>query len=311
MYIYYGLILEEIASFYNILYLKMKNNIVLDSQILWYNINKDGCIQGSLKNKPAVYIYMYTSREKYSYVGSSALLINRTNAHKYRINNWSKDYYNNNGALTFYNLVLKHGWNNFKFGVLEYVDLLKHVDLFKIKNSIDKKKIILHREQYYLNIINPSLNLCKVAGSPLGIKHNIVFSKNLSQARKGKKNNIKLNTFITRYIMAETRLKLSYRSSGIKVKLFDKLNNLIREFPTMKSTAEFLGVSDRTIRRILNTGISYDDYIYKFEIKTENLITVVNKENNTTKSYHSIRAIAKDIKVSTLSISKHINTDKL
>jgi hypothetical protein len=161
-------------------------------------------------------------------------------------------------------------------------------------------------------LINPSLNLCKIAGSPLGIKHNVLFSKNLSQARRGKSNNInKLNTIVPKHITSETRLKLSYRSKGIKVKLFDSLNNLVKEFATMTSAANYLGVSIRTIRRILNTGISYDDYIYKFETLTPHLIIVVNKKTNTIKEYCSIRAIANDIKVSTSYISKHINTNKL
>lgn len=282
------------------------NNIVINNEILWYNINKNGCIEGSLINGPAIYIYMNTSREKYSYVGSSALLVNRSNAHRYRINNWNKDYYNNNGALMFYNFVLKHGWKNFKFGILEYVNL------YDIENSNDKKRILLDREQYYINLINPSLNLCKIAGSPLGIKHGITFSKNLSMARRGKKNTTnKLKVTTPKDITSDTRLKLSSRSSGIKVKLFDNLNKLIKEFPTMTSAAKYIGVSDRTIRRILNTGISYDNYIYKFEITTEYPIIVYNKKDNITKKYYSIRAIAKDIKVSTSSISKYINTNKL
>jgi len=92
-----------------------------------------------------------------------------------------------------------------------------------------------------------------------------------------------LKIITPRTITSNTRQKLSSRSKGIKVKIFDNLNNLVYEFPTMTSAAKYLGVSVRTIRRILNSGISYDNYTYKFEIITEHPIVVVNIENNTIK----------------------------
>jgi group I intron endonuclease len=205
--------------------------------------------------------------------------------------------------------VLEHGWSNFKFGILEYLDIS---DLaYDDTNGI--KKLSLEREQYFFNIINPTLNICKTAGSPLGIKHGISFSKNLSDARRGRKNKpnkIKIN-IRPKVISSETRLKLSYRSSGIKVKLFDTYGNMINQFPTMSKAAEYLGVSDRTVRRVLNTGISYDNFIYKFEVVSEHPIVVEDKEYNVIKKYSSVRALAKDMAVSRYTISVNINSNKL
>jgi hypothetical protein len=79
----------------------------------------------------------------------------------------------------------------------------------------------------------------------------------------------------------------------------------------MTSAAKYSGVSVRTIRRILNSGISYDNYTYKFETIMGNPIIVVNRENNTIKEYYSIRAVSRDIAISPSSISKYINTNKL
>ena len=282
----------------------MDNIIILNDKITWYTIEEDGNIRGFLKNLPAIYIYKLANERRFCYIGSSFQLVNRTNYHKNCINNWNKDYYNNNGSL-FYNSVLEHGWKNFKFGILE------DVNLFGINNSLNEKNFLLKREQYYLDTVNPSLNICKIAGSPLGIKHNIIFSKNLSKARRGKRNNAsKLVVTKPKYITTETRLKLSYRSKGIKVKLFDNLKNLIKEFDTMTSVAKYLGVSDRTIRRILNTGISYDNYTYEFENIIPKFLIVTNNLTSTVKKYCSVRAIAKDINISTSSISKAINTNK-
>lgn len=282
----------------------MKNNIIFD-KISWYDIDEKGYIKGSFKCQSAVYIFVGIGKEKSCYVGSSVQLKNRLSSHRSRINNWNKDYYNNNGSLLFYNSVLEYGWRNFKFGILEHINL-SNVD------SKDIKNIILKREQYYLNIINPSLNLCKIAGSPLGLKHSFTFSKNLSEAKRGRKNIInKLNITKPKHITSQTILKLSSRSQGIKVKLFDSLNNFIKEFPTMTDAAKYTGVSNKTLRRTLNTGISYDGYTYMFETIPEYTLTVFNKESNMIRVYSSVRAISKDLGISTLSISKHINKNEL
>jgi hypothetical protein len=49
------------------------------------------------------------------------------------------------------------------------------LDLSNINTSAINKallrKILLEREQFYFDIINPTLNLNKIAGSTLGFKH--------------------------------------------------------------------------------------------------------------------------------------------
>lgn len=287
----------------------MKNNTKLLSKTIWYNINEKGYINKSLKNQAAIYIYMKKSGDKVSYyVGSSIRLPSRMSSHRSAVISRSRNKGNcKNGSPKFYNSVLKYSWNNFKFGILEYIDLSN------ITNIEEKKKTLLLREQYYLDKINPSLNTCKIANSPLGVKRNVMFSVNLSKARRGKNYNktAKLIKANNKIITNETILKLSARYAGIKVKIYDKHNNLVKEFPTIASTAKYIGVSRTTITRILNTGISYDDYIYKFEIAIAYPIKVVNKENDSVKIYYSINAAAKCICVSRETISKYINTDKL
>jgi group I intron endonuclease len=210
--------------------------------------------------------------------------------------------------------VLKHGWSNFQFGILEYIN----TTFINCEDDDNIKNILLKREQYYLNSINPSLNICKIAGSSLGIKHGISFSRNLSNAIRGRKNKVNINkvsiskvNVVPKVIKPETILKLSCRSSGLKVKLFDQSGNLINQFPSVMSVAEYLGVSDRTVRRILNTGISYDNFTYVFEIANENPISVRDKKNNIDKEYYSINALSKDLTISPYIIKKLINTNKL
>jgi NUMOD1 domain len=181
---------------------------------------------------------------------------------------------------------------------------LEYIDLAGRDNLKERREIVLKREQYYLDNINPSLNICKIAGSPLGVKHNISFSIKKSKARRGKVHKVNnINSNISKYTSPETRLKLSSRSKGICVKIYDKSYNLINKFPSMLSAANYVGVSDRTLRRVLNTGISYDNFIYEFEIETNNPIIVLNKEDNTTRNFYSIRTAAKDMGISCTNLS--------
>jgi group I intron endonuclease len=51
--------------------------------------------------------------------------------------------------------LLKHGYSSFKLIILEYCD----------------KKDVISREQYYFDLLMPSYNICKTAGSTLGRMH--------------------------------------------------------------------------------------------------------------------------------------------
>lgn len=66
----------------------------------------------------------------------------------------------------------KYGKNNFEFRVLRVVEDKK--DLVKI-------------EQFYLDMYKPYYNICKTAGSCLGIRRTEKAKKNMSNARKGMK----------------------------------------------------------------------------------------------------------------------------
>ena len=142
------------------------------------------------------------------------------------------------------------------------------MDLSNSTRAEEKKKILLHREQYYLDNINPSLNICKIANSPLGVKRNKIFSTNLSVSRKGRKHKSYIRfSIIPKIITNKTRVLLSERVRGVRVKVFDQSNNLISQFPNMKAAANYLSVNPSTISNIFKTGKSYDNLIYKFEVK--------------------------------------------
>lgn len=93
------------------------------------------------------------------YIGSTGNIAERIGQHR-RSANKGKIY------TKFYNCVRKHGWSNFRFGILEYINL---DELKKDKREIIRAKF--DREQYYLDMFNPTLNILKRAGSSLGYKH--------------------------------------------------------------------------------------------------------------------------------------------
>lgn len=55
----------------------------------------------------------------------------------------------------------------------------------------------------------------------------------------------------------ETKLKLSLRTIGIKVKVYDSSNKFIIGFPTINSTAKYFNVCSNTIKRVKKKGVYY------------------------------------------------------
>jgi len=102
------------------------------------------------KNKAGIYRF-YNKLNGNFYIGSSKNLSNRF-----------KSYFNlsyisrvkNN--LTISRALIKYGYDNFRVEIFEYCD--------------NSKEIILNREQYYMDLLKPTYNIEKLAGSSLGRK---------------------------------------------------------------------------------------------------------------------------------------------
>jgi len=196
-----------------------------------------------------------------SYVGSSINLAGRLNI-----------YYSNKAMLSklitrtsiIYSAILKHDYANFSLDILEYCEI----------------DVLIEREQYYLDYLKPEYNILKVVNSRLGSKQSEATKIKISISNKGKHNHFlgKMHTYETRKkiglslksiirindrpksINLETRLKLSLRSIGGSVKIFDSSKKLVKEFPTITSTAKYFGISNKAISRYLNKNKSYNDY---------------------------------------------------
>ncbi len=148
-------------------------------EIIWYNLDEKGFVRKgdnkSLLQGPGIYAYRLKLDKNKVYVDSAVNVAQRFRQHRYRCS----IYKSNNSK--FYNLVIKHGWDNIQFGITEQVS-------FPTYNCdiVLNKKLLLDRQQYYLHKYLPSPNINKFARSMLGYKHTKKSIIKFSSSRTGK-----------------------------------------------------------------------------------------------------------------------------
>jgi group I intron endonuclease len=131
-------------------------------------------------------IYLIEISE-YKYVGSAINIKVRWSNHLGRL---SRNIHENSFMQNVFN---KLGKDKLTFSVLEYCE----------------KELLIEREQYYIDTYfdmfdNKMMNICKVAGSKLGLKHSDETRKRMSEANIGKK------------LSDETRKRMSEARTGSK-----------------------------------------------------------------------------------------------
>jgi group I intron endonuclease len=237
----------------------MNKNKILIPVITYSNIEiKKPLIYKDNTNKSGVYRIVNNLNGK-SYVGSSISLSNRFRFY-YCLSCIKRVVGKESSAI--YSAILKYGYSNFNLDILEYCEL----------------DILICREQYYINLLKPEYNILKIASSRFGHKLSketkiaisiSLRSRIISNTFKLNKKKIIKSTISNRpkIITSDTKIKLSLRGQGVCVKVFDKSNNLVNKFSTIRKAALHYGVTSSTISKILDTGVSYDEFTYKFETK--------------------------------------------
>ena len=175
-------------------------------------------------NKSGIYCWLNLINNKI-YVGS-ALNITK------RISNYFSVLYLRRYLSKYkshiYQSIVKYGYNNFSLHILEYCS----------------KEELLVREQYYLDLLQPELNILKVAGSSLGYKFE----------NKEKVLEDKAKTF------------------GHKTIILNKQNLTINKFDTLKEAANYLNTNYKTIIRYIESGKLFKEtYIIIRFIKLQEL----------------------------------------
>lgn len=193
------------------------------------------------------------------YIGSAVSVKRRFNDHKNHLN---ENRHHNSYLQRSWN---KYGEENFKFEIIE---------------KIENKNLLIGREQYWMNVLEPEYNICKFAGSSLGIKRTDEEKERISKTLKGRKIPQEVrekisktlkgmmvgekNPMFGRKVSLETRRKQSESHKGKCIgeknpmcKLTDSIVKEIREkfdtgnFLQYKLAKEY-NVSKMTICRIVN-----------------------------------------------------------
>jgi group I intron endonuclease len=247
-----------------------------------------------------------------------------------------------------YRTILKYDYFNFKLDILEYIDLSN------ITNIEEKREMILEREQFYIDLLNPSLNINKIAGSMLGYKHTEETKLKMrgkyhteetklkiSLSLKGNKNSMFGKTFtdetrlkmsiskkginhpmFNKYHTEETKKKISEsiklynkfnsnnNNNNIKIKIFDILGNLIKEFSSIRAAAIHFKVSHSTISKVLSRNLLYYGFIFKSEIK-DNKMGVYDINNRLIEILNSIKNISDKYNIPQSTLRRYVKLNKL
>lgn len=137
-----------------------------------------------------IYIIKSKIKKNKIYIGSAVHFLRRKNDHTYLLIN-----------MKHKNVLLQNHFN--KYGIEDLY--------FEIIERIFDLKILLQREQYYIDLYNPAFNICRVAGSPVGTK------KSPEQIAKMVKR------LTGRIVSEETRNKLRLANLGKKISEEQKL----------------------------------------------------------------------------------------
>jgi group I intron endonuclease len=116
-----------------------------------------------------IYKIISASQPSKFYIGSAVWFRRRRNSHRSRL-----------AANTHHNPILQNHVN--KYGLEDL--------LFEIVELVDSDDVLLDREQFYLDTLNPPFNICHIAGNTLGTKRSPATCKLLSELKKGNTHNV-------------------------------------------------------------------------------------------------------------------------
>jgi group I intron endonuclease len=148
--------------------------------------------------------------------------------------------------------LVKYGYNNFSLSILEYCDQTK----------------VISREQYYLDLLNPSYNILKYAYSSEGYKHTLEAIKKISLAKKGKfikeDNSFygKTHTEEVKELMSQAALKRTKPNNAKPVFLKDINKNIIGDFKSMTELSLYLKADKATLKRYRDSDSLFRNLYY-------------------------------------------------
>jgi hypothetical protein len=187
------------------------NNTNIIPILSYYNANilKEKILETN-KRKCGIYRWINLITGK-CYIGSSTSLSCRFS--KYYSLNYLRTSLKKTSSI-IYSSLLKYGYSNFSLDILEYCE----------------PNLLLKREQYYIDILNPEYNILRIAGSCFGRKHSLKTRERISNSLKNH------------------WLKL------LPVKVTNIETDTIEYFPNYLEAAKHLGINIRTLSKYKSKG---------------------------------------------------------
>jgi group I intron endonuclease len=158
------------------------------------------------KGKSGIYQWSHLESGKI-YIGSAVDLSKRLMYY------YSKSFLNRDKNMYICNALISHTHSAFSISILEYIDTSN-------LSKEQSRKLILEREQHYLDTLQPEYNILKVAGNSLGYKHSKESLTKISEALKGENNPMygkigKENPMFGQTLSPDTLVKMSKAKKGI------------------------------------------------------------------------------------------------
>lgn len=151
-----------------------------------------------LLKKGGIYNIHFTNNPTDLYIGSAINFSERKIRHKHHL---KKQIHKNIHLQRIYN---KYGCNSFVFEVIEVVDDFN---------------LLIEREQYYINTLNSTLNILRLAGNCIGFRHDESTKEYLSSINKGKRMTAEQNVRNSIAQMGNKNASGAIRSIEFKKKL--------------------------------------------------------------------------------------------
>jgi group I intron endonuclease len=216
------------------------------------------------------------------------------------------------GASLICKALLKYGFAGFRLEILEYCPI----------------SIVLDREQFYIDKLNPEYNILKIAGSNLGYKHSEASLKLMSDASKSRNESEEVLKF-KREIMLDRKLSEDHlermaKNNPFRVPII--LSNIEtgenKEFTSLIQAALFLGVHTTTVKRYLVNNKPYKGYmITKVRssldsssasslTNSKQAVQLTNSVTGITKQFSTMKAAYQFLGISPRRLLNYLNNDK-
>jgi group I intron endonuclease len=262
--------------------------------MVFYNalVSKNNIIK-DYKNVSDIYL-LHNSVNGKQYIGSGYDLSLRLSSYYYPSKLIDKRYISNS--------ILKYGHDNFSVVIL---------DILGYKNFVTKTNLI-KKEQYFIDLYKPDLNINAIAGSILGFKHTDETKKFLAKLRKGKN------------LSEETKQRLSALFSGELNPFLGKIHNTntlnkMRKSKLGELNPMFNKEKSQEFKKQMfkdKSGINNPMYGKTHSIKTlEKLRKKVYVYNTDTKQlekvYEGIVIASKDLKIGYKTLKKYCESNKI